>query len=300
MALLYVMLLLGMVFSALIFGYLLADFSAVKLIQIIQAAAVLSAVLNGVALWKQEARNPGLTDPKAPRILFREAWASFMAAGRAKRLLIAVGLGTAGFSMQDILLEPFGGQIFGLGVGQTTWLTAILAAGTLSGFALAARLLGRGGDPHRIGSLGLVSGIAAFSAVVFAPMLDSVHLFQIGAFGIGLGSGLFSVGMLTAAMDLASAGMGGIALGAWGGVQATSAGLAIALSGSLRDAISSLAESGALGSAFSGPGAGYLFVYQIEIVLLFATLIAVGPMVRRTASRSLRPPAGFGLAEYPG
>ncbi|MCK7494303.1 MAG: PucC family protein [Comamonadaceae bacterium] len=30
--------------------------------------------------------------------------------------------------MQDVLLEPYGGQILGMGVGDTTWLTATLAA----------------------------------------------------------------------------------------------------------------------------------------------------------------------------
>ncbi len=301
-ALLYVMLLLGMVASALVFGSLLHDFSEKQLIQIIQAVAVITVVLNGIAMWKQEARNPQLTDPRAARTSFAEAWRSFTAAGRAQRLLVGVGLGTAAFSMQDILLEPFGGQVFAMSVGQTTWLTATLALGTLTGFALSARLLGRGGDPYRIASLGLLAGIAAFAAVIFAPVLQAASLFQTGAFFIGLGGGLFSVGMLTAAMDLASNGAGsmsGFALGAWGGVQATAAGVAIGVSGMLRDFISELASSGALGEAFSGPAAGYLVVYQIEIVLLFATLAVIGPMVRSGARNSTRQP-GFGLAHYPG
>ena len=299
-ALLYVMLLAGMVISALVFSVLLRDFSEVHLIQIIQGAALITFVLNGIALWQQEPRNPAATDPKAGRISFGEAWQQFANAGRSKRLLVAVGLGTAGFSMQDILLEPFGGQIFRLSVGQTTLLTAILAAGTLCGFALAARLLGRGADPHRIAAFGILAGVTAFAAVIMSPLLDSVGLFRAGAFVIGFGGGLFSVGMLTAAMQLASHGMSGLALGAWGGVQATSAGLAIAASGSLRDAISALAESGALGPAFVGPGAGYIFVYQFEIALLFATLIAIGPLVRVGGVRPVRQPSGFGLAEYPG
>ena len=301
-ALLYVMLLLGMVASALVFGTLLRDFSAVELIQIIQAVAVITVVLNCIAMWQQEARNPHLTDPRAPRATFAEAWRSFTAAGRAKRLLVAVGLGTAAFSMQDILLEPFGGQVFGMSVGHTTWLTATLAAGTLMGFALAARQLGRGSDPHRLASLGILAGIMAFAGVIFAPVLDAAPLFQTGAFFIGLGGGLFSVGMLTAAMDLASSGSGGMsgfALGAWGGVQATAAGLAIGFSGMLRDGISQLAASGFLGEAFAGPAAGYLVVYQIEIVLLFATLAVIGPMVRSGNRNKTRQP-GFGLAQYPG
>jgi BCD family chlorophyll transporter-like MFS transporter len=292
-----------MVVSALVFGALLQRFSELHLIQIIQGVALLSMVLNGIAMWKQEPRNPALTSRTLPRTSFATAWRRFAAAGRARRLLVGVGLGTAAFSMQDILLEPFGGQIFGMGVGDTTWLTAILAAGTLSGFALSARALGRGSDPYRSASLGAVCGIAAFGTVIFAPLLGSALLFQCGSFLIGLGSGLFSVGMLTAAMNLAGDGgseISGIALGAWGGVQATSAGLAIALSGSLRDLVSTLAIDGDLGPAFSGPAAGYVFVYQIEIVLLFATLVAIGPLVRSGSSRATRMRSGFGLAEYPG
>ena len=109
--------------------------------------------------------------------------------------------------------------------------------------------------------------------------------------------------MLTAAMDLASSGSGsmsGFALGAWGGVQATAAGLAIGVSGVLRDMVSGLAESGALGDAFSGPAAGYVVVYQIEIVLLFATLAVIGPMVRSGSNRNAARQPGFGLAHYPG
>jgi BCD family chlorophyll transporter-like MFS transporter len=302
-ALLYVMLLLGMVVSALVFGTLLQDFSAVQLIQIIQAVAVITVVLNAVAMWKQEARNPQLTSPNAPRTTFADAWQSFNEAGRAKRLLVAVGLGTAAFSMQDILLEPFGGQVFGMSVGQTTWLTATLAAGTLIGFAFSARQLSHGGDPYRLASLGILAGIAAFAAIIFAPLLETPSLFQTGSFFIGLGGGLFAVGMLTAAMDLASSGSGtmsGFALGAWGGVQATAAGLAIGLSGVLRDLVSGLAERGALGDAFSGPAAGYIIVYQIEIVLLFATLAVIGPMVRSGSNRNAARQPGFGLAHYPG
>jgi BCD family chlorophyll transporter-like MFS transporter len=299
-ALLYVMLLLGMVVSALVFGSLLHDFTAKQLIQIIQGVAVITVVLNVIAMWKQEARNPKLTARDAPRISFSQAWRQFSAAGRAKRLLIGVGLGSAAFSMQDILLEPFGGQVFGLNVGETTWLTATLALGTLAGFAISARRLSSGGDPYRLASLGILAGIMAFAAVIFSPVLDMVSLFQTGAFFIGLGGGLFSVGMLTAAMDLASSGTGtmsGFALGAWGGVQATAAGIGVGLSGVLRDTVSGFASDGALGAATS-PATGYITVYQIEIVLLFATLAVIGPLVRSSKCTTRQP--GFGLAQYPG
>lgn len=300
-ALLYVTLLLGMVLSATVFGNLLHDFTQLHLIQIIQGVAVATMVLNCVALWKQEPRNPQRTSHDQPRVAFRTAFAEFMAGGRVLRLLVALALGTAGFAMQDILLEPFGGQVFALGVGQTTWLTALLALGTLGGFAIAARLLTGGSDPYRVASAGTLVGIFAFAVLIFAPAINSVSLFRAATAGIGLGSGLFAVGMLTAAMELASAGTSGLALGAWGAVQASAAGVAIACSGGLRDLIGSLAMRGDLGSTLQQDATGYSFVYHLEIALLFATLIALGPLVRVNGRSSDSVPAvKFGLAHHPG
>ncbi|MEL6768273.1 MAG: PucC family protein [Pseudomonadota bacterium] len=302
-ALLYVMLLLGMAGSAAVFGALLADFSQLTLIRVVQGAAVATLVLNLIALWKQEVLKPQLTRSKAPRPPFAEAWADFLAGGRAGRLLVATGLGTAGFTMQDILLEPYGGEVLGLSVSATTLLTAIFALGSLLGFAWAARWLGRSGDPCRIAAWGAVLGVFAFSAVIFAAPLGSALLFRAGSFMIGLGAGLFAVGTLTAAMDLSrsdrATGAAGLALGAWGAVQATAAGVAIALGGLIRDGVAALAETGSLGPAFTDAAAGYGVVYHLEIGLLFAALVAIGPLVRRRGSERARTPGEFGLTEFP-
>ncbi len=299
-AFLYVMLLLGMVGSAFIFSQLLSEFNEIRLIQIIQGVAVVQLLLNIAALWKQEARDPSRTSPDRERPVFHESWAKFRKSGGSIRVLIALALGTAAFSMQDILLEPYGAEILKLSVGQTTALTAFFAMGTLVGFGIAARTLGKGADPYRVAGFGAVAGVFAFSAVIFAAPLNSVLLFRIGATLIGFGGGLFAAGTLTAAMALAKDGESGLALGTWGAVQATAAGVGIALGGGIRDAVSSFAANGMLGPALTGPSTGYSFVYHIEIALLFATLVAIGPLVRTSRNRSLQPSSRFGLAEFPG
>jgi len=299
-ALLYVMLLAGMLLSALVIGTLLADFSQLRLIRVVQGAAALTIILNIIALWRQEARAPDQTRPGRERPVFSEAWAAFMAGGRPARLLVAVGLGAAAFSMQDVLLEPYGGEVLGLSVGGTTLLTALWAAGALAGFALAARSLTRGRDPHRLAAYGMVIGVFAFAAVVLAHPLGSPALFRAGAVLIGLGGGFFAVGTLTAAMELGEAGGSGLALGAWGAVQATAAGLAVAAGGALRDGVDALAATGWLGPAMQGPAVGYTAVYHIEIALLFAALAVIGPLARHAGGRSVRAPGSFGLAEFPG
>ena len=136
--------------------------------------------------------------------------------------------------------------------------------------------------------------------MIFSAPTASPLLFRIGATLIGFGGGLFAVGTLIAAMDQAEDGQSGLALGAWGSVQATAAGLAIFAGRGLRDAISVLASEGALGPALTGAAVGYNAVYAIEIVLLFATLVAIGPLVRTTAVRTTtQTRSSFGLAELP-
>ena len=299
-SLLFVMLLVGMFFSALLFGWLLSDFSQLQLIKVIQGAAMLTMALNLVALWKQEALQPELTSDDQPRPPFREAWQALLAQPQALRLLVAVGLGTAGFTMQDVLLEPFGGEILGMSVASTTVLTALLAGGTLAAFAVAARCLAANMDPHRLAAYGALVGIAAFSLVTMVAALQSAVLFRLGAVMIGFGAGLFAVGTLTAAMSLAAHTGSGLALGAWGAVQATATGLGVAIGGALRDVLTGLAGTGALGPAFTGPSTGYGFVYQIEVVLLFATLIAIGPLARHAARNDGLSRSGIGLADLPG
>jgi BCD family chlorophyll transporter-like MFS transporter len=284
-ALLCMMLLLGMVASALLFGALLAHFSEVRLIQVVQGTAVATMVLNGVALWKQEPRDPSRTRPDRDSPTFGETWRNFNRRDQARRGLVALGVGTVAFSMQDILLEPYGGHVLGLPVAATTMMTALLAVGGLCGFATAARVLGRGADPYRLAGMGALAGLVAFSAVVFAAPLDSTALFATGVTLIGFGAGLFAHCTLTAAMATAAPGQVGLTLGIWGAIQASAAGSAIAMGGLIRDGVGALAERGVLGPTLAASATGYVAVYLIEIVLLFATLVAIGPLVRSGVQR---------------
>lgn len=300
-ALLYVMFLIGMGLSAVIIGALLANFNALRLVQVIQGAAVVTIVLNVIALWKQEKVIPmSKAERAAPRPQFRKAWNDLTAGGDAGRLLVVVFLGTIAFNMQDVLLEPYGGEVLGLSVSSTTLLTAMWALGALIGFGLAAKWLKTALDPYRMAARGILIGVTAFSAVIFAAPMDSSVMFFTGAFGIGLGGGLFAVATLTAAMSLDTVGAAGrgLALGAWGAAQATAAGLSIFVGGAMRDVINAAAAKGYFGTGMMSNATGYSVVYHIEIALLFVTLIALGPLVRARpmTSKQIGP---IGLADFP-
>lgn len=301
-ALLYVTFLGGLLLGSLVFAWLLRDFSSLRLIQVVQGAAVVTVVLNGIALWKQEPQRTAPADGStAPD--FRTAWKTLVRTDRTGRLLVAVGLGSAGFAMQDVLLEPYGGQIMGLGVGATSLLTALTALGALAAFAYAARFLTGGGDPHRLAAWGAVVGVFAFAAVVFAAPLRTPTLLRLGSVCIGFGGGLFSVGTLTACMNLQGSAGSGLAVGAWGAVQTTAAGIAVAAGGLIRDFVDSTGAAGLFGPGVGGPETGYIVVYHLEIFALFLAMAALGPLVMPRSSpaqRATGAPRSFGLAELPG
>lgn len=296
-ALLYSTQLVGMIVGSGLLGFVLIDFSPTRLVQVVQGAAVAVAVLNIASLWKQEPRQArrGAREPDG----FTRSWARLMAIPKIKRFLWTVGLGTVAFSMQDIVLEPFGGEVLGLNVSLTSTLTAMSAGGALLAFVLSARFMSRGLDTIRLAAIGALLGLPAFACVIFSAPLNSAHLFQFGAALIGFSGGLFSVSMLLTAMELPERELTGLVLGAWGAVQATAGGLSMAFGGVLRDVVSSLATRGWLGEALNSPVTGYSFVFHLEIYLLFAVLIALGPLVRRS-SATPRNPHPIGLAELPG
>ena len=165
-ALLCVMLLLGMVASALAFGAAARRLQRVRLIQVIQGAALVDhgaehrraveagsrAIPRCTARDRAAARRsarPGALQPARPT---------------RRRCLVAVGLGTAAFSMQDILLEPYGGQILHLPVGATTALTALLRRRRRSAASRSPRA-GSAAAPirYRLAALGALVGLVAFS-----------------------------------------------------------------------------------------------------------------------------------------
>jgi BCD family chlorophyll transporter-like MFS transporter len=73
----------------------------------------------------------------------------------------------------------------------------------------------------------------------------------------------------------------GLALGAWGAVQATAAGAGVALGGVMRDLILALP-----GAEHFTPATPYLPVFGIEIAVLLLTLVVLFPRDRKRAGKA--------------
>jgi BCD family chlorophyll transporter-like MFS transporter len=277
--LMYVMLLLGMIASALIFGWLLQDYTPGKLVRVVQGAAVVTVALNLLALWKQEPRDRDRANRVETQPEFIDAWRLFVRGRTAIGLLVVIALGTMGFGMADVLLEPYGGQVLDLSVAMTTRLTAVFAGGGLIGFAIASKVLLDGADPLDVAWWGTLIGVPAFALIIAAGPMGEAPMFVIGTGLAGLGAGLFGHGTLTATMRSAPRAQVGLALGAWGAVQATAAGIAVALGGIIRDLILTHPDA-----ATFRPEAAYTPVFALELALLVAAVGAI-VIVRRKQAR---------------
>lgn len=301
-ALLYFMFLFGMGISAVVIGILLADFSKLRLIQVVQGSAVLTLILNLVAVWRQEQIiiNQQKNDKSEKFFL---SWKKFISDRKTNSLIWVVFWGTLAFSMQDVLLEPYGGQILRLSVSETTNLTGVWALGALLGLALAANNSKKTVSSVSNAMTALLIGIVGFSAIIFSSPMQFPFLYFLGTLFIGFGTGLFSVSLLIIAMALSSkTNLGsGFILGSWGAAQAIGAGLGIAVGGILRDVVNKIALSGYLGSTFENNSIGYIFVYHLEILFIFITLIVLGMLSQEINKRKIKDhdQKSFGLTEIP-
>jgi BCD family chlorophyll transporter-like MFS transporter len=67
----------------------------------------------------------------------------------------------------------------------------------------------------------------------------------------------------------------------------------------MRDIVDAAAMAGTFGPGMQNATTGYSVVYHIEIYLLFATLIAVGPLVRTRRTADQQQTGHIGLADFP-
>jgi BCD family chlorophyll transporter-like MFS transporter len=141
--------------------------------------------------------------------------------------------------------------------------------------------------------LGAVIGIPAFGLVLASALILSAPLLVAATLLAGFGAGLFGHGTLTATMRAAPREQIGLSLGAWGAVQATAAGLAIATGGVIRDLVLA-APAG--GTTAASP---YVPVFALEGGLLFLAVLVALPL-RRGGLATAFGPARAGAADDTG
>jgi BCD family chlorophyll transporter-like MFS transporter len=115
--------------------------------------------------------------------------------------------------------------------------------------------------------------VLASALILSTPALAGATLLA------GFGAGLFGHGTLTATMRSAPREQIGLSLGAWGAVQATAAGLAIAIGGVIRDVVLAAPSVGATSAS------PYIPVFALEAALLLLAVLVALPLRRGEYAR---------------
>ncbi len=287
-AFLWIMLIIGQIVSSIVIGIWLQDFSNFKMIQVMQTASVVFIVFGVIAIYRQD-RPVDLEkdDETSVHKIF-----SLLSTPTNRLFFAIIFVGTLGNTAEDILIEPFGGQVLGMSVTQTTLLTALWGVGMLVAMLIALRVISRVESPLPMTLAGCVIAIAGLALISVTAQMKSLPVFAVGAVVLGLANGLFLVSTLSLVVGLADTKSAGFYVGLWGLVQTTAVGLGNISGGTIRDLMA---------NAFGDVARGYVSVFVVEMVLMAATFVLLLLMPRKAfVMRPTEKTMFAGLTDVPG
>ena len=223
----WVMMIVGFAVTAGLAGHFLDPYTPARLVAVSGVVSAIAVVLTLVALWRLEGDAVVSPRAEADRPGFRVALAQVWAEPDARRFTLFVFVSMIAYSLQDLILEPYAGIVFGFTPGETTQLSGLQHGGALAGMLLAA-LAGRRVFGAALGSLRtwtvggcLASALALVGLVVGASMPG--WPLRANVFLLGVANGAFAIAAIGSMMSLAGAGRErreGVRMGLWGAAQA--------------------------------------------------------------------------------
>jgi MFS transporter, BCD family, chlorophyll transporter len=280
----WLMMIAGFVVTTIIAGNLLDPFSTTRLVAVTSGVSIVAVLIALIGIWGVE----GAMAPKSESVSsatpakdsggFRAALGQVWDEPQARRFTIFVFLSMLAYSMQDLILEPFAGIVFGMTPGESTKLAGVQHGGVFAGMILVA-LAGSSG--LGFGTLktwvmaGCIASALALSGLVMAGLAGPGWPLKESVFALGFANGVFAVAAIGSMMDLAGSGRKsreGVRMGMWGAAQAVAFGLGGFFGAAAVDIM-----------RFAGvdPVAAYVTVFAGEAMLFLAAA--------RLAAHAIRP-----------
>jgi len=277
-AVMWFMMITSVIVTAIVVGRALEPYSEERLFTVFLKTGGVALALALVGLIGLEPRRTTMT--------VRQSRAGQMAAIRAiisnpqaRIFFVYLIMLLAAILGQDVLLEPFGAQAFGMNVKETTQLTAIWGGATLTALLLYGAVLSRWVSKKRGAMIGGSIAATGFLLIALSGMLAIEAMFIPGILLLGFGTGIATTTNLALMLDMTTAEQVGLFIGAWGVADAIARGVGTLLGGVMRDVIAHMS-----GSAVSG----YVSVFLIEAMLLGISLVLL-QRIDVTAFRSRQP-----------
>ncbi len=235
-ALVWIMMIAGIVVAAGGAGAALEPFSYLRLVEVSAVVAAAAFALAAVAVRGVEAKARALAPPReagAAETPLGQALAQVWADRLARLFTIFVFASMLAYSMQDLILEPFAGLVFGFSPAASTQLGAVQHMGVLAGMGLVG-LAGTWAARDRTAWLmratvfGCVASAAALGALAAAGLSGGAWPLRQTVFALGFANGAFAVaaiGLMMSFAGLGGSGREGVRMGVWGAAQGIAFGL---------------------------------------------------------------------------
>jgi BCD family chlorophyll transporter-like MFS transporter len=258
----WLMMIFGIILTAGIVGGLLDPYSHARLLRIVGAVVLIALLLTALAVYGIESRVVAIREPDPTP--FRQGLRQVWAERRARNFTLFVFLSMTAYFMQELILEPYAGLVFGLTPGQTTSLSGAQNGGVFMGM-LSVGILATG---FRIGALrtwviaGCVGSAAALLVISLLGSAGAIGLLTPSVAALGFFNGMFAVAAIGSMMALAGQGRDqreGTRMGLWGAAQAMAAGFGGLVGAATVDLLRLiLSDAQAFGSVFIAEAAIFI------------------------------------------
>jgi BCD family chlorophyll transporter-like MFS transporter len=267
----WIMMIAGFIVTSALAGHFLDPFSPARLVTVTCCVALLAFTVAVIAVQGIERDTAVAADEPLPPAhgSFRAALADVWAQPQARRFTIFVFVSMLAYSMQDLIVEPFAGLVFGFTPGQSTQLSGVQNGGVLLGMALVG-ILGtlrrRAGDAS-LGNFtvaGCIASAVALAGLVAGGLAGPGWPLRPTVFALGIANGAFAVSAIGSMMALAGSardGREGVRMGLWGAAQA----IAFAAGGVVGTAAVDVARQ-----LFGAPTYAYTAVFAVEALVFLA------------------------------
>lgn len=272
-AIMWFMMITSIILTAIALSQMVEPYSPEALIRAFYTIGAAALVVGLLGLIRLESRNQLAVSSAAPESL---SWKVLLQAVLENRqatyffwyliILLAAILG------QDILLEPFAGETFGMTVRETTRITSLWGGCVLLTLLVAGMLEIRMGK-RSVAALGGGLALLGFSLIIASGLVGSLSIFYSGVILLGLGTGLSTVANLSLMLDMTTAAKVGLFIGAWGVANAVSRLAGSLLGGAVRDLVA---------QATGKPVVGYVVVFFILAGMLLVSLFMLRQIDVRT------------------
>jgi BCD family chlorophyll transporter-like MFS transporter len=261
-AVMFFMMIVSIIATSIVMSRLLEVYSPFTLQQAFLYVGLVALALGVAGLFKLEPRHVAEPASGDDHHSWRTLFATVTGNPQATLFLAYLIVLLTAILGQDILLEPFGAESFGMPVDRTTIITAVWGIFFLISLAAGGPLEKRV-SKFQQARIGAVVGIFAFGLIALSGFIGTLPVFWAGVVLLGFATGLSTVSNLSLMLDMTVEGSVGLFMGVWGMATAVSRLVGNIMSGVVRDTVSEVSRL---------PVSGYLVVFVIEIILLLVSL----------------------------